>query len=124
MGNTTRKRVDGTNGKAPSRSKTEQPEFNFDDLSWDEMKELDHIRVKQQMAAEEGDHDLLDEAASEMQEFMTKVVVSIPASWIVTSAPENVDWSDAANLGKYLKGIRFISLVEAFNEAQQEQRKK
>ena len=124
-GNTTRKKVDGSNGRSkPNRNKSEQPEFNFDDLSLDGMNELDHIKLKQQIAADEGDHELLDEAVGEMKEFLARLIVSIPASWVVTSAPATIDWSNPENLGAYLKGIRLFSLWEAFNEAQREQQKK
>ena len=48
----------------------------------------------------------------------------VPQSWAVSNSPKQIDWSKPENFGPYMKGICFVSLWQAFNEAQQERRAK
>ena len=67
----------------------EQPAFNLDELSWG-----DQQRVLQLLA---GNATLTTANAldmeHELQALWARCTVSVPRSWVVSSAPENLDWS-------------------------------
>lgn len=53
------------------------------------------------------------EAESEVQaELVSQVLVSVPESWVIAGAPDEIDWSDPANLEEYLTQEAFSSIMQ------------
>jgi len=127
MANTTRKKVLGNNGSAPGlvldMVSGPVPEFDFSNLSWKESKDMDYARTKIRKGEAEADVETMQAGFEEMQAFLAKIVVSVPRSWLVSDAPEEIDWSDPDNFD-WLRGSRMQDLMKAYMEAMQDQQKK
>jgi hypothetical protein len=98
----------------------EKPVFDFDDVSWADEKAVSLARSQLRNA------ESLEQTVSAfggMEIYMSKCVVSIPRSWLVKSAPAEIDWSDPQSFN-YVKGVLFQDLMKALNEAQAELQKK
>jgi len=109
-----------------------KPEFDFSDFSRAESKHIAKVYRKARFVnAKMNDDSLLAQMSfdefeqleqqaqdleREANEMIVKRLVSMPRDWLVTSAPDNIDWSDPESLG-YLRGNMSGALQEAFGEA-------
>lgn len=96
----------------------EKPVFDLSELSWKDSKALTAAQMRVKGAAEAGDWERLEQGFAEMQQFLARVVVSIPREWLVKSAPADVDWSDPASFD-LLRAKRMNDVLKLLNEAQE-----
>lgn len=96
----------------------EKPVFDLSELSWKDSKALTAAQMKVKGAAADGDYERLEQGFDDMQQFLARVVVSIPRSWLVKSAPDAVDWSDPASFD-LLRAKRMNDVLTLLNEAQE-----
>lgn len=85
-------------------------------LSWGATRKMAHAQMKYQAASENKDLPL-EERLEQMDKFMDEIqatigscVVSIPRSWLVDDAPEELDWKDPRSLD-WLESSRFEELI-------------
>lgn len=106
-------------GAAKIRAENDElPEFDLSNLSWGDTKLGYRAQVLLNKGHNEGDPDKVDEALSSMEQLLARSVISIPRSWLVDSAPDEVDWSDPDSFAAYLRGNRFNDLLTLFNESE------
>jgi hypothetical protein len=53
-----------------------------------------------------------------MEQYLAKVVTHVPREWLISSAPEQIDWSDTASYN-YLRASKMIELRKAMEQAKQ-----
>lgn len=66
--------------------------------------------------------DQRDELTDELERHVLRVLTSVPDSWLVSNAPDNIDWSEHDSLD-YLRADRSESLFTAMAEAKKNNRK-
>lgn len=108
----------------------DQPVFNFDRFSWKDAKTITRIQAEAARAAAlladpaalkdedafEGALAAQDAVYEKLQAYISRVLVSVPRSWLVSDAPEDLDWSDPASLD-WLRGQSFAKLQGAMVDA-------
>lgn len=91
----------------------EQPRFDFSNLTWGESKRLTLLGQRAREGATAADMETL---FAEMQAMLAKVVLSVPRSWLVKDAPEQLDWTDPASFD-WLRADRMQQLQEMLADA-------
>jgi hypothetical protein len=99
-------------------SKNGTPEFDFSELSWGDDKVASEIQMKSLKAQQENDVEGFQSAVSLMEQYLAKVVTHVPREWLISSAPEQIDWSDTASYN-YLRASKMIELRKAMEQAKQ-----
>jgi hypothetical protein len=94
----------------------ELPTFDFSLLSWGESRQIDRVK-KRLEATSKDDLDEMDAAILAFQDHVCKVLIDVPRSWLVRTAPDVIDWAKGASLD-WLQKNKFQALVNAWNEAQ------
>lgn len=100
-----------------------QAEFNFENLSFEDLEYYGLLQARVNGASASGDEDALAEAFQERREFLARVTVDIPREWLMSSTPETVDWSDPASFS-YIRGTKFLPFLQALNDAMEVESKK
>jgi hypothetical protein len=80
-----------------------------DDLSDDEQEMLTAGRLEAATQV----NALMDRR----NELAAMVLVDVPREWLVTDAPDAIDWSDPENLLDYVKDKHFNHLLKGISEA-------
>jgi hypothetical protein len=93
------------------------PEFDFSQVSWGMARQSMVAQTLMQKAIQTNDPETLERALDLIQQYLAKVVVSVPRAWLVGSAPEELDWRDPASFNHLLQR-RMGDLLRAMNEAQ------
>jgi hypothetical protein len=57
----------------------------------------------------------LDAEADVQAELISRILKSVPKSWLVTDAPNEIDWSDPANFD-YIQSHRYGDLLRIVSE--------
>lgn len=99
----------------------EQPTFDFSRLTWGDTKKMTILQASIARATETGNIDAMTEAFDAIQQYLAKVVVSVPGAWVVPDAPDTLDWTDPDSYD-WLRSDRFQTLMEAMGAAQQASR--
>lgn len=86
-----------------SGSQNGTPQFDFSELSWGDDKALARLQLMLRKAVEENDAALMQEAHESMDAYLAKVTTYVPRDYLIKSAPEQIDWSDAASMD-YIRG--------------------
>ena len=99
-----------------SKSKKAQDKAVVDrsDVSWKETKRIAKLFNRlEKLNIDDPDEydDEYDRIWSEIQVFMSSVIVSIPSSWLISSAPPDLDWSDPESLD-WVRSEKFSELAE------------
>lgn len=109
---------------------SDKPEFDFTRFSWRDAKAITRLQARAARVAAllETKEALLDRAAfdsaldeqdaifEELQGYITRVLVSVPADWLVPNAPDALDWTDPTSLD-WLRGSAFGQLQTMMAEA-------
>jgi hypothetical protein len=95
----------------------DKPTFDLGNLSWKDSKALSTQQIRLARAQEERDAVGLEAGFAGMERFLARAVVSVPRDWLVTDAPDALDWSDPASFD-WLKSARMKDLMKALAEAQ------
>ena len=106
--------MSGKNGKQA----TDQPEFDFSAWSWKDAKQFQRAARQWDQAQAGGTDDELDAAFAAIEAEVARVLVRVPDSWMVASAPESVDWSQPGSLEEYLRGNRMSDVLTAMGTAE------
>jgi len=96
----------------------EQPEFDWTNVSWGMVKRSMKTQAALEVAIEQRDAKGIDLAMAEFSEFLAMVTVSIPQSWLVSSAPSDLDWDDAESFD-WLKGNLFPAFTAAVGRSRE-----
>jgi hypothetical protein len=108
-------------------------EFDFAHLSHRDSKALGRTQIRLQRlsaqletAAGMDDDEFetkmaqLDTLVLEAEQFISRILVSVPQDWLVPGAPEGLDWRDVASL-EWLRSDKMKELREAAVEARDPQ---
>ena len=95
--------------QTPAVNPSETPIFDMDNLSFGDVKRM--YGIQDRIVAAKGEAEL-NQAFGEAQALMAQVVISVPRSWVVKSAPENIDWSKPESFD-FLKALKFNALTLA-----------
>lgn len=107
------------------------PTFDFGELSYGDIRQLQKTHAKALRLKEKGDDPTLTEeqadaleaqAEAMMDQLYDSVALTItymPKHWLVTRAPSDVDIRPAGELRKYLRGNRIMDLLEEFKRSQE-----
>lgn len=66
---------------------------------------------KQQFDEKIDANDLLSKLGDEQAVLVAEVLVSVPRSWLIPGAPDEIDWSDPANLD-YIQMQHYADILE------------
>lgn len=102
---------------------TEAPVFNLKRLSWKDEKNGTIASQKISQGAANNDMTMTMEGFEMAERYLAKCLVSIPKSWLVDDAPDDIDWSDTESFG-WLIGDKFSELMQALQSAKQANQKK
>ncbi len=91
------------------------PVWDMSNLSWDDLKSTSRIGERLQNAKTA---DEVDKSTTMLEELFGKALVSVPRSWLVKSAPADIDWSVPGMFGKWLRGDHMLMLRKSFADAQ------
>jgi len=108
----------------------EQPVFNFERFSWKDAKNISRIQAEARRASalladteSIKDKDTFEAAWADqeavfdkLQAYICRVLVSVPRSWVVEDAPEDLNWSDPTSLD-WLRSPSFSKLQDAMISA-------
>src|SRR3972149_75553 len=111
----------------PNGAADEKPTFDFSRTSYKDMRkvarkqmQIEHCKKRIDAAGPDTEIEpLLDEMGVliDAQEIgVLQAVASVPRSWLVTGAPESIDWQQSDSL-QWLQSHRFIDLVTASLES-------
>jgi hypothetical protein len=102
----------------------EKPVFDYTHYSRGEQKAMTRLQLRLQrvlaQANESGDLnddqfdaklDELDSMTEELESFVCRFLVSVPRSWLVPEAPENIDWQQPGAFN-WLQAHRLPELQE------------
>lgn len=92
-------------------SKEELPEFDWGNFSYKDSKRVRALTYEYEHRPEDAsfeDELAFDEA---FEKELAKLIVSVPRSWLVNDAPEEIDWSDVRSL-EYIRGNKFGKLIK------------
>lgn len=115
-----------------------QPEFNFEDVSRRWEKDFRRVNMRLVRAAQLMESDIsaeataeqrrelvamrlqavddFDEIESDRDALLARVLVDVPRNWLVSDAPDSLDWSDPESLD-WLKAGKLDELIAAMGEA-------
>jgi hypothetical protein len=93
----------------------DQPILDFTYLSWADNQRLIINGSKVQKAHETNDLDVMVAVAADQQQIMATVIKHVPQSWLVPSAPADLDWSDPNSLG-YVQAQKMGELMGLFQQ--------
>jgi hypothetical protein len=93
-----------------------KPQFDFSNLSWGDDQEATLIGMKTRKAREDNDVEGFSAAMNELNGYVAKVLRYVPREWLVSSAPEKIDWSDPDNLKRYVRADKFSDIQDAMGE--------
>lgn len=118
----------GTNGDKPER-----PVFDFSRVSKQWNKEFglsaskasraqntlgrpypangDAAAIEAYFAAQEAAFTVIEETGDIQANLLAQVLDSVPRSWLLESAPEEIDWHDPQSLN-YIQSHRYMELLE------------
>lgn len=94
------------------------PEFDFSNFSWADDVRVSEIALMTRKAQSENDVDGLRAAFAALNEYMAKIVTYVPREWLVTTAPEALDWKDPMSFN-YLRAPQMLKLREESEKAKQ-----
>ena len=108
----------------------DKPIFDFTRFSWRDAKSISRLQARATRVSALLDstetmlnRDAFDEAMAaqdevfdELQAYIARVLVSVPASWLVPDAPDDLEWSDPDSLD-WLRGNAFSELRAMMIEA-------
>ena len=108
----------------------DNPVFDFTRFSWRDAKAITRLQARamqvstllgstETMLNRQAFDDALaaqDEVFDELQKYIARVLVSVPVSWLVPGAPEDLEWSDPDSLD-WLRGAAFAQLRAKMIEA-------
>lgn len=90
--------------------------YRWDDIPYGEAEEGEVIAVEMSAAKAARDAVALRKAFDAMRSLAAKYLVSVPRSYLVKGAPGDIDWSDPANLARYVKNVDMGRVLRAFND--------
>lgn len=106
-----------------------KPTFDFSRVSHRDSKAMGRLQLRlQRLMAKMNDAELLDEdefeasmdkltaLITETEQFIANALVDVPRDWLVTGAPDNLNWNDAESLN-WVQSHRMDQLREALIEA-------
>lgn len=99
------------------------PKFDFTRWSWRDAKQFQRVVRQWQLAEAGGDFDEMDAAFTAVEIEISKVLVSVPDSWTVADAPDEIDWRETGAFDEYLRGDKMLPLINAMATANQETEK-
>jgi hypothetical protein len=112
------------NGQKPDLQISGAPAVNIpglvidtSDMSWGDFKTGYFLKRKLEEAQKSGDAALIEAAITDMEKLLARVVKAVPRDWLISTAPDEIDWSDYTNFSKWLKGDRFEELAGAYGSA-------
>lgn len=97
-------------------SAEEEPTFDVSRLSWRDTKLGYRAQIMINKAHTEGDADLMDDSLAGLESLLARTVLTVPRSWLVDDAPEEINWRDPKSLD-WLQGNKFSDLLTAMNNA-------
>lgn len=111
----------------PAATVTEQPVFDFSRTSYKDMRHQQRLAMQttylsRRIQNADSSDDIttllndLDSLIDQQEAVILRSVVSVPRSWLVMDAPEEIDWQKKDAL-QWLRGNRFAALVMAQTEA-------
>ena len=92
----------------------EEPLFDRSRISHRENKRVSVLQARLKAAQNSGDPQELEACLNGTDAFLSKFLVSVPRSWLVPDAPDNLDWNDPESLN-YLQADRYNDLAAAAN---------
>lgn len=114
-------RLEDLNTVAPDPAKV--PIFDMRFLSWKHIKEINlleaRVFTRASVTGEGAEAAAQEQNASfeALQGYISKVLVSVPLSWLVPDAPPDLDWRDPASFD-WLQAGKFPAIAQAFKAAQ------
>lgn len=92
------------------------PEFDLSELTWADGVAIDLAGLRAAKAMKALDPDAAEEALATIRRVLATVVVSVPRAWLVTRAPEPLDWRDPESF-RWLKSTHMEKLIAAWRVA-------
>jgi hypothetical protein len=92
-----------------------QPVFDVPDLSWEDSKQLTLIGARMQTGQLTIEN--MEQHFRDIETVLSKVVVSVPRSYLVRKAPDAIDWSTPSAF-QWLKARKMMPLLQALGQAQ------
>ena len=98
----------------------DKPTFDFGELSYDDVIQLQrtHVRV-QKMLADGGDENEAQQMTNEIFDSLGMIITYMPRHWLVKRAPANLDITQQGMLRKYIRADRMMAVMNAFREEQE-----
>lgn len=97
------------------------PMFDFGELSYDDVQQLQRTHTKVQKMVADGGNDEEEAQGLTNQIFDTLglIITYMPRSWLVKRTPANVEIAVLGNLRKYIRSDRMLDVMTAFKEQQE-----
>ena len=93
----------------------EKPVLDFSNLSWGDAEDADILSMEAAKASASGDTEAVRAAQRGLRQLIARVVVSLPRSWLVPSAPEAPDWADPDTY-RYLRRDKMQELLSYYRD--------
>lgn len=95
-----------------------KPEFDFEDLSWGDMGNFSVLQARIQKATANQDVDELRALNVEIDQFVARVLISVPSDWVRRSDRDKViDWSNYENIRGCIRGDKVMAIMKALATA-------
>ena len=89
----------------------DQPIFDRSRISHRQSKRSIVLQARIAAAQTSGDWQEMEHCLNESDEIFASILVSIPASWLIEGAPDNLDWSNPDSMN-WLQQDRYVELIK------------
>jgi hypothetical protein len=96
----------------------DRPIFDWDEISYGESELISILSSELRAADRDGNTDEMRRMFRAIRELAARYLIHVPKDWLISSAPDEIDWADPDSIAKYVRQSKARDLFDALGNPQ------